>query len=415
MEWLRKQAKRRLKVLRDSQVPATLAQAQFDLAKDYGFSSWRELKAHVESLTIDGRLIAAAKNGDAETLAALLDAHPEKLHLRGGEFEWTLLHDGVRHPAVVDLLLMRGIDVNARERGDNTCAMHWAAAEGNLAVVRRLADAGGDVIGDGDDHQAGVIGWATCWPGAQDDAHRAVAAFLTTRGARHHIFSAVALGLADDVRRIVKDDPSALAHRQSRNEHNRTALQFAVAMNLPQMVALLLDLGADPLADDGAGMPTAAYATTPGADALVMRRIHDMTAAEVVSADRGHRLARGTALDLLALAVADWGAAGQLLEANAALIDPRGGVLHLLAKRGDLAAVRWLLAHGADPNARWAHWDSDVTPLHLAILANHPDVVRTLLEAGADPRIQDSKHESDARGWADFFERREIAPLLRQP
>jgi ankyrin repeat protein len=40
------------------------------------------------------------------------------------------------------------------------------------------------------------------------------------------------------------------------------------------------------------------------------------------------------------------------------------GVLHLMAKRNDVAVVRWLLEHGADPNARWAHWDAEVTPLH---------------------------------------------------
>ena len=31
-----------------------------------------------------------------------------------------------------------------------------------------------------------------------------------------------------------------------------------------------------------------------------------------------------------------------------------------------LAAVKWLLDHGANPNAPLGHWDADVTPLHLA-------------------------------------------------
>ncbi len=103
----------------------------------------------------------------------------------------------------MDLLLTRGLDVNIREKGDNTYAMHWAAAAGHLHVVRRLADAGGDVIGDGDDHALEVIGWARCWGGCDDAAHRAVVDFLVSRGARHHIFSAIALNLADEVRGIV--------------------------------------------------------------------------------------------------------------------------------------------------------------------------------------------------------------------
>ena len=69
-----------------------------------------------------------------------------------------------------------------------------------------------------------------------------------------------------------------------------------------------------------------------------------------------------------------------------------GGVLHLMAKRNDAAAVKWLLEHGVNPNARWSHWDADVTPLHLAILAGHADIARLLLEAGADPHIRDSRH-----------------------
>jgi len=44
-----------------------------------------------------------------------------------------------------------------------------------------------------------VIGWATCWDECDDAAHRAVADLLVSRGARHHIFSAIAVNLADDV------------------------------------------------------------------------------------------------------------------------------------------------------------------------------------------------------------------------
>src|SRR5437867_5651938 len=152
---------------------------------------------------VTDQLFDAARNGDVQTLAALLDEYPDKLHVRTQPYEHTLLHLAAfaGHLPCVELLLGRGIDVNVREKGDNTYAMHWAAAAGHLDVVRRLADAGGDVVGHGDDHQGEVIGWATCWPGVDHDAHRAVADFLVSRGARHHIFSAIALNLADEVRR----------------------------------------------------------------------------------------------------------------------------------------------------------------------------------------------------------------------
>lgn len=397
LDWLRKQAKRRLAELRAANPAARLANAQLDVARQYGFSSWRALKAHIDALTVEGRLFDAARNGDVAALAALLDEHPEKLHVRDKPYEWSLLHAAAwkGHLEAVDLLLRRGLDVNVREKGDNTYAMHWAAANGHLDVVRRLADAGGDVVGHGDDHELEVIGWATCF----DACHDAVADFLVRRGARHHIFSAVAIGLADEVRRIAAADPAALARRMSRNEDHQRPLHFAVRKNRPQMVALLLELGADPLATDGSGYPAAVYATAPDIDRSVMETIRT----------------RGTIDLLTALALHDEDMAERLLREDPGGIEPGGassGVLHLMAKRGDERGVRWLLDHGADPNARWWHWDAEVIPLHLASAHGHADVVRLLLQAGADPGIRDSKHDGDAIDWARHFGRPEIVRIL---
>jgi ankyrin repeat protein len=212
-------------------------------------------------------------------------------------------------------------------------------------------------------------GWATCWDEGDPGRQRAVAAFLIGRGARHHIFSAIAMNLAAEVRRIVAADPSALNHRQSRNENHRTPLHFAVMKQRPEMVALLLELGADPLAVDGFGQPIAIHAVTPDIDRPVMERIRAMTAAELDSAARGHRPANVTTMDLMALlALREWETAETLLRQHPRLMEPARGVLHLMVKRNDTAAVTWLLDHGADPSARWAHWDAEVTPLHLAAL-----------------------------------------------
>jgi ankyrin repeat protein len=402
LDWLRKQAKRTLGELRKTNPAAKLADAQFDLAKQYGFPSWRTLKAHIDGLTVEGQLFDAAKNGDTRALAALLDANPEKLEARNKPYEHTLLHIAALAGKLenVDLLLRRGLDVNVREKGDNTYAMHWAAAAGHLDVVRRLADAGGDVVGQGDDHELEVIGWASTWDGGDDAAHRAVADFLISRGARHHIFSAIAFNMADEVRRIVASDPAALSTRQSRNEDFRRPLHFAVLRNRPEMVALLLELGADPLATDGTGYPAAAYATEPDVDRSVVQMI---------------RARVGTPDLFTDLALGDWDSAARLLKEDPAIVKAGGasaGVLHLMAKRNNVAAVKWLLDHGVDPNIRWNHWTAEVTPLHLAILGAHPEVVRILITAGADPTIRDTQHKANAIEWAEFFGHKEIVRIL---
>ena len=388
LEWLRKQAKHNLESLRQTKPGAQLSDAQLDLARRYGFPSWRTLKSHIDSLTIDGQLFDAARKGDVGKLTTLLDENPDKLYARTKPYEHTMLHLAAHNGQLgaVDFLLKRGIDPNTREKGDNTYAMHWAAAAGHIDVVKRLADAGGEVVGEGDDHALGMIGWATGWDGCDDATHRAIADFLISRGARHHIYSAMSIGDEDEVRRIVAADPTQLERPQSHNEDFRRPLHFAVRGNLHPMVRLLLELGADPLGTDASGHTAVAYAMTPEIVRPVVDAMRDRVGPTLLNS----------------VAAADWDSAERLMRQNPNAV-AQEGVLHLMAKTGNVTAVKWLLAHGADPNARWNHWNDLLTALHLAVLGGHPDVTRALLAAGADSTIRDTEHDSDALGWARFF------------
>ena len=397
LEWLRKQAKHRLAELRKTSRDAKLSDAQFALAKQYGFPSWRALKSHVDSLTIDGQLFDAARKGDVDKLKSLLDAHPDKLYARNRPYEHTLLHLAAQngHLAAVDFLLKLGIDPNTREKGDNTYVMHWAAAAGHLDVVRRLADAGGDVVGEGDDHALGMIGWATGWDGCDDATHRGIANFLISRGARHNIYSAMAINDDNEVRRIVAADPRELERTQSHNEDFRRPLHFAVHKQLHRTVSLLLELGSDPLGTDASGNTAVAYAMSTEIARPVLEAIRARVGPTLLtSVDLGH-----------------WDNAARLVREDPRAVE-RDGILHLMSKSNNVAAVKWLLDHGANPAARWDHWGAVVTPLHLAALAGHPDIARVLLDAGADPTIHDTQHDSDALGWAEFFRRLDIVEMI---
>jgi uncharacterized glyoxalase superfamily protein PhnB len=270
MEWLRKAAKERLDELRAADPNARLFQAQLALAQEYGFASWRALKAHVDTVSLDGQIIRAAQEGKADTLAKLLDEHPAKINITGGSWERPLLHLAAEagHDEAVKVLLDRGFDVNKRDKWDNATALHWAAEDGRIAVAKRLLDAGADVHGAGDAHQAGVLGWAVCLGEVRRIGHKRlgtpdddIAALLLARGARHSIFTAVAVNDEAAVRAIVAADPAALDARMSRFEQFRTPLHLAVRMNLPEMVRLLLALGADARARDGDGAAPLRYAT----------------------------------------------------------------------------------------------------------------------------------------------------------
>ena len=72
LDWLKKAAKKRLAALRAVKPDARLHEAQLAVANDYGFKSWRALKAHVETvnprLAEHDRVFDAARAGDVETV-----------------------------------------------------------------------------------------------------------------------------------------------------------------------------------------------------------------------------------------------------------------------------------------------------------------------------------------------------------
>jgi ankyrin repeat protein len=472
LEYLKNEAKQRLKVLQTSNPQVRLATAQLTLAREYGFGSWRQMKAHVDKIETappipelvfeaaragdveavrhalntgfdpgltdsDGRtihqiakengheaiellarefqeretrppeeqqsvdaVIEAAEKGLVDELRHLLDTHPDLINARGGNFQQqTALHKAAwrNQHACVRLLLDRGADVRIRDYGDNAYALHFAAEAADFEIVQMLVEAGSDVVGEGDDHQLGVLGWATCFRRARAD----IADYLLDHGAKLNLWAAIALGWTEDVRNFVVRDPSWLSARMSRNEHHRTALHHAAANNQPEIVRLLIGLGADPNASDATNATPLTTAAQENADEIIISML----------------LQAGARLDFIAAVnLKRYDLAEDMLRENPLRIGRDGQdtiALHLAVSKKSVENVRWLIDHGVDVNAKRTLWDCNYTALHITAADGTVEIAQMLMDAGADPSIHDDKYDNTPLGWADFCGQEQVAQFLR--
>ncbi len=297
LEFLKKLAKERLHSLRRSDPKAKLAKALLDVAREYGFSSWRALKAHVEERQRERvtEFVEACRSGAFDVVQKLLLTDPEMARTRDAHGSTALHAAGARgHRDVVQLLLQHDADPNARDAGDNATPLHFAAEGGHVEVVHALLDGGADVHGYGDVHESEVIGWATAL-GGPNDVRWNVLPVLLERAARHHIFSAIATGDLDLIRGLAEDNPEALDRRMSRFEHGQTPLHFAISRQRHDILDLLIELGADLEARDLSGR-TALEAAMMRGDKEAMRRLIEAGARAPRVQSAGDFTARMTAL-----------------------------------------------------------------------------------------------------------------------
>jgi ankyrin repeat protein len=256
-------------------------------------------------------------------------------------------------------------------------AVHFAAREGHVDAVRLLLDSGADPENNG-------LNDRNLIEMARERGHEQIAQMLeqererrgrvVAQPADHPIHQAAARGKTDAVRAFLDAD-ATLVNLGARR--GITPLHCAVLGGSRQMVNLLLDRGAN------------IHARNPGDLQAIDFAIWGDRRPSVTDDIARLLVSRGATYDLtIASALGDLAGVRQMLDDNPSRISetrPNGRrPLSVAVESGHDDIVRLLLERGANP--RWEERDAPRgTSLHSASRLGNLAMVKLLLEHGADP------------------------------
>lgn len=275
-------------------------------------------------------LSLAATNRNAAMVDALLKAgaDPNATQPGGQTILMTAAHTG--NPEVVQRLLAHGASVNARESAYGETALMWAAAENHAAAAKVLIE-----------HGAEVNGRSTLMQYPQDRFGLEGVVTILPRGSWTPLMYAARQGSSEAAGTLIESG----AELNATDPDGTTALVLAIINSHYDTAALLTEKGADPNIADTAGM-AALYAAV------------DMnTLGEVYGRPARPSTSKISALDLMMVLLAHGANPNGRLKTPALQRAHTPGETTLAegatplmraAKNGDAAAVRLLLAHGAD-------------------------------------------------------------------
>jgi ankyrin repeat protein len=356
LDWYRKAAKKTLDELRARDPKARLADAQLALAREYGFSSWRSLKARIDQLVLElPALFQAIRRDDRPAIRRWLEDRPQLATAADGEGQ-TALHVAAEdnNPDAVDLLLAARADARAYFGQSAHTALSWAlttrafdaatalvrggvtpdlfcaAGLGDVERVRAFFDEGGHLRPD-----ASRTGSSRYAP----DGTR----LPYPREPREVISDALYLACRNGQTEVVRELLGHAPDLSFRAFIGGTPLHWAYFGAQRAVIHLLLAAGADPTLRDHE------YRCTPRAFGIC------------VAASWGFMSV------FIGVLKCDPGAIN--------LLDGRGTALHEAARAGQVAVAKILLQVGADRSIRDPEGK---TALELAEASGHDEVARLL-------------------------------------
>ena len=272
------EAQARVRAVLPDKKEIALADAQFTLAREYGFASWAALKEHIDAhaddrRTPEERLHDAFRRRDASAVRRVFQQYPEfrkRINDPVFDFNSPAIVAYANDVEMVDVLLEFGADPNRRSEwwaggfhalysamgaaadrliaagavpdacaaahldrpellerliaedparvhergGDGQTPLHFARSR---AVVDLLLDAGADIDARDVDHRATPAQWML--DHKRGAGRYELARYLVERGAATDIFLAAALGLTDRARELLESDSGLLDLNTSRGEY----------------------------------------------------------------------------------------------------------------------------------------------------------------------------------------------------
>ncbi len=327
-------------------------------------------------------------------------------------------------------LLKQGANVNATQ-ADGATALHWASYRDDLESADLLIRNGANVNARNDLGATPL--WAACQNGSESMVGR-----LLTAGANPN--AALLLGETPVMVAARSGSPAVVellaaqgANVNARAARGQTALMWAVAQKHPEVVKVLLANGADIHARSDSwtevmAVPPHGYleynrAIPHGNDTALIfaARVDDLASAKLLvaaGANVNDEDAWGVSAVVLAAHSGFTDVVEFLLEKGANANSDRAGftALHEAVMRRDENLVKVLLDHGADANLPVRSWTPTrrssrdfnfppeligATPFWLAARFTEPEVMRLLVKHGADPLfVLRSERMVEGRGVA---------------